>query len=362
MKLKSFFFIFMIIIIILSIYFFESTKPDIDTSKIDADIQLDSSLKNTSEIIKFKSENYELAKELIEPEGFINIENLTLADYIGEKVILIDFWTYSCINCQRTLPYLNSWHEKYSDDGLLIIGVHTPEFEFEKDYENVLKATTKWNINYPIVQDNDRQIWRAYQNRYWPRKYLIDIDGFIVYDHIGEGGYEETETKIQELLKERKKRLELDNKINDEISVFESDKGTRTGRTPELYFGYKFSKDQLGNQEGLVNDMIVNYTLPNVTQNHLFYLEGSWKSNSDNFELKSGEGMITLDYYARSVNLVAGSKKPVPIEIFLDGEKINDLIVEEFDLYNLISSEESGNHSLKIKSRNDLMVYSFTFG
>src|SRR3989344_6786961 len=143
-----------------------------------------------------KLARYEPAKEITTPDGFINIdgEPITISEFIGKKVILVDFWTYSCINCQRTTPYLNAWYKKYgstllttSSPGLVIIGLHTPEFEFEKNYQNVLEATKKMGIKYPVVLDNDYSTWNAYQNRFWPRKYLIDIDGYIVYDHIGEG-------------------------------------------------------------------------------------------------------------------------------------------------------------------------------
>ena len=136
-----------------------------------------------------KSERYELAKEITTPDGFINTDGkpITINGLIGKKVILVDFWTYSCINCQRTTPYLNAWYEKYKDKGFVIIGVHTPEFEFEKDYNNVKMATGKFGIKFPVVLDNDFSTWTAYKNQYWPRKYLIDIDGYIIYDHIGEG-------------------------------------------------------------------------------------------------------------------------------------------------------------------------------
>src|SRR3989344_5825680 len=161
-----------------------------------------------------KAKMFEPAKELIGAGRFINTEPFRLRDQIGKKVILIDFWTYSCINCQRTPPYLNSWWDKYNDKGLLIVGVHTPEFEFEKNYDNLLRAVQKFEIEYPVVQDNSYSIWRSYRNQYWPRKYLIDIDGYIVYDHIGEGAYEETEMKIQELLNERMVALGEEGTIN----------------------------------------------------------------------------------------------------------------------------------------------------
>ncbi|MBI4175952.1 MAG: thioredoxin family protein, partial [Candidatus Aenigmarchaeota archaeon] len=129
------------------------------------------------------------APELQGIAGYINTEGIKLADLRG-KVVLIDFWTYTCINCIRTLPYLNAWYDKYHDKGFEIIGVHTPEFSFEKDYNNVKAAVDKYGIRYPVVQDNDYATWRAYKNNYWPRKYLVDAQGNIRYDHIGEGGYE----------------------------------------------------------------------------------------------------------------------------------------------------------------------------
>src|SRR5919107_290699 len=128
--------------------------------------------------------------------------SIDLKDLKG-KVVLVDFWTYSCINCIRTLPYLVDWNEKYADKGLVIVGVHSPEFEFEKNVDNVKAAVQKYGIKYPVVQDNDKGTWDAYENRYWPRKYLIDNEGYIRYDHIGEGGYAETEKVIRSLLAER---------------------------------------------------------------------------------------------------------------------------------------------------------------
>src|SRR3989344_7615215 len=132
-------------------------------------------------------------KEIVNPSGFVNTDGITVGSQVGKKVVLVDFMTYSCINCQRTFPYLNAWYKKYKDQGLEIIGIHTPEFAFEKDIENVREAMKRFGIMHPVVLDNDYATWRAYGNRFWPRKYLIDIHGDIVYDHIGEGAYEETE-------------------------------------------------------------------------------------------------------------------------------------------------------------------------
>src|SRR3989344_2533428 len=189
-----------------------------------------------------KAAQYPLAREIVAPAGFINTPDgapITIQEFIGAKVILLDIWTYSCINCVRTLPYLRAWHEKYADEGLLIIGIHTPEFAFEKEIENVRAATERFGITWPVVLDNDRGTWTAYRNQYWPRKYLIDIDGFVVYDHIGEGGYEETEAKIQELLEERAERLGARDNIAENI-ISPTDAASpdlSAVETPELYFG-----------------------------------------------------------------------------------------------------------------------------
>ena len=130
--------------------------------------------------VEQKAMRYERAKEITTPDGFINTDAISVGELVGQKVILIDFWTYSCINCQRTTPYLNAWYETYKDQGLEIIGLHTPEFAFEEEYQNVLQAVENLGIKYPVVLDNDYSTWRAYRNRFWPHKYLIDIDGFIV--------------------------------------------------------------------------------------------------------------------------------------------------------------------------------------
>ena len=149
--------------------------------------------------------------EIVNPSGFVNTNNVpvTIGEYIGKKVILLNVLTYSCSNCQATFPYVNTWYDKYEDDGLIVIGLHTPEFSFEKDKKNVEDAMAKFGIKYPVVMDNDYATWTAYGNRYWPRKYLIDIHGNIIYDHIGEGAYEETEAEILKALIERKNILEV---------------------------------------------------------------------------------------------------------------------------------------------------------
>src|SRR3989344_15985 len=201
------------------------------------------SLNNTVKAVFAPREGY---KEIAGPAGFVNTgknadgtdKAISIGALVGKKVILIDFLTYSCINCQRTFPYLNAWYETYKDRGLEIVGIHTPEFAFEKDIDNVREAMKNFGIKHPIVLDNDYATWRAYGNQYWPRKYLIDIYGNIVYDHIGEGAYEETEMKIRELLLERAEVLGLNKPdTNEELAASQMPEGENTARSPETYFG-----------------------------------------------------------------------------------------------------------------------------
>ncbi len=138
--------------------------------------------------------------EFVNPSGYVNSEPFLLADYIGKKIIVLEFITYSCINCQRTFPYMQQWHTKYEKDGVLVVGIHTPEFAYERDRDNVIAAMKKEGITFPIVQDNDYATWNAYANRFWPHRYIIGYNGDVVFDHIGEGAYVETEKVIQLLL------------------------------------------------------------------------------------------------------------------------------------------------------------------
>ncbi|MBD3164643.1 redoxin domain-containing protein [Candidatus Woesearchaeota archaeon] len=313
--------------------------------------------------IEQKSQKYDRAKELVDPGKFINTEPFNISSLIGKQIVLVDFWTYSCINCQRTLPYLNAWHEKYSDKGLTIIGVHTPEFKFEENFNNVKNAVERFNIAYPVVQDNEYKTWRAYNNRYWPRKYLIDVDGFIIYDHIGEGAYEETELKIQELLKERKEVLGIGEEVPEGTADVDAD-GPSFGRinSPEIYFGYKRGKEQIGNRQGYQPDEIVNYAITQAPKANKFYLEGEWKNNPENMELVSEKGSLIFKYNAKNVNLVAGSGSPAELTVVLDGIEKETITVQEETLYELIEGDDYGEHVLGINFNQGIKIYTFTFG
>ena len=347
-----------LILIIGTIFYFESKNKvnSINGNNYIINVSHNEEIKG---IIDEKSLKYKKAVELVNPDGYINTDNITIADLIGKKIILVDFWTYSCINCQRTIPYINNWYETYKDKGLVIIGVHTPEFEFEKDYSNVNKAVSKFNITYPVILDNNALTWGAYNNHYWPRKYLIDIDGFIVYDHIGEGGYEETEKVIQDLIKERNERLNIKS-IDIAIKKPQNtvDVNFNMIETPEIYLGVNTNR---GNFNGISLDE-EDYNLPKELKQDYVYLEGRWLGNPESSELKINSGKIVINFGAKKANIVAGSKNGAKLMIYVDGNYIKDVYVKDFGLYELVSMDEYSRHNLEVIAESGLQAYTFTFG
>jgi thiol-disulfide isomerase/thioredoxin len=320
---------------------------------------------------------FKLAPDLSKISGYINTNPIKISDLKG-KVVLIDFWTYSCINCIRTIPYLNAWYEKYADKGLVIVGVHTPEFEFEKNYDNVKAAVEKFGIKYPVVQDNDKGTWEAYQNRYWPHKYIVDDEGYIRYDHIGEGGYADTEKVIQSLLAEHAASKGANITIDKSVSNPQNAQSVDFGKinTPELYFGYQYARAPLGNPEGFKPDQVVKYTVPtdanNLTPNAI-YLEGEWKNNADSMVLQSDSGRIMLIYSAKAANIVAGGHGQV--QVSEDGASVTaksrgsdvsedgQLVINNQRLYNIAKHEQYGEHALVLDVKGGgFQIYTFTFG
>ena len=266
-----------------------------------------------------------LAPDLHVGGQWFNSSLLTMKELKG-KVVLVDFWTYTCINCIRTLPYLKSWHEKYSDKGLVIIGVHAPEFEFEKDADNVEGAIKDFGITYPVMQDNDFVTWKAYKNRYWPAKYLIDQDGNIRYTHFGEGDYDETESAIQELLA---------------LSAPVANPTYRTyGRTPELYLGTTRWDDYPGLQ-----------------------LMGDWSREAEFSTPKSG-ATLELKFDAKSAHLVMTPiGGPATVEVYLDDQLVKTIEVTKNMLYDLVELDSPGIHNLRLVfPKGEVELFAFTFG
>ncbi|MBI5553567.1 MAG: thioredoxin family protein [Candidatus Diapherotrites archaeon] len=317
------------------------------------------------------------APELSGISGYLNtVPGLTLGSLKG-KVVLVDFWTYSCINCIRTVPHLNEWNQKYAGQGLVILGVHSPEFEFEKDYANVKVAVEKLEILFPVVQDNAFTTWRAYRNQFWPHKYLIDADGFIRYDHIGEGSYAETEEKIVQLLNERNPGVKMTSSSN----APESTPDFPEIGTPEIYFGYDFfrpNSPRLGNPEGFRTETDTHYTFPDSFQLNRPYLEGTWKTTADYTTLNSENGRIALRFRAKNANIVAGAPPGTRISVWVDGipatpenagadvrfENGNPVsMIKTRTLYHLVSGTDYSEKTLILDvNGNGFEIYSFTFG
>jgi thiol-disulfide isomerase/thioredoxin len=288
--------------------------------------------------------------------GIVDWENsrpLKLASLRG-KVVLVDFWTYSCINCQRTIPFVRQWWDKYKSDGLVIVGVHSPEFDFEKNLDNIRRAIKDYGVAWPVAVDSNMATWNAYGNHYWPAEYLIDKSGRIRHTHFGEGEYDVTERAIQQLLAEgggsaTNALASADPRLSSDANL----------QTPELYAG----SERRGNA---------------------IHLTGSWKLYPEYAEhiasTPSGHDYAAITYQARRVFIVAGaSSGPVTVWMTLDGRDLapsqsgspvkfdamghSYALVDHDDLYTFVSLSEFGRHELRISpDQAGFRLYTFTFG
>ena len=294
--------------------------------------------------------------------GWINTSPLDDTDLKG-KVVLVDFWTYSCINCIRTIPHLNKWYEKYNDNGFIVLGVHSPEFNFEKKIENVEAAVKKYYIPYPVALDSDHETWNAFGNQYWPAHYLVDVQGNVRYHSFGEGHYAETEAAIQNLLSEAG-LLTLD-KIA-EVKEPPADTNFQGIGTPEIYLGYRRINNAGNIDSDTKPDLPHTFTEPPTIQENKFYFTGTWTIGPEFSELSRGNGKLLLRYKASKVNIVAESKdgKPIFVGIFLDGKPKDTVSISSPQLYNLVDATGDGNwHTLEIRIPvSGLRVFTFTFG
>jgi cytochrome c biogenesis protein CcdA/thiol-disulfide isomerase/thioredoxin len=282
-------------------------------------------------------------------------EQISLAELKRQhRVVLIDFWTYTCINCIRTLPQLRAWDERYRDDGLTIIGVHTPEFPFEKDAGNVEQAIRDDGLRYPVVQDNDYATWDAYANRYWPAKYLIDADGYVRYIHYGEGEYEKTEQAIRTLLAESgRQRLGAETRPEVERPMGEA--------TPETYLGSARAERFVN---GPLADGVRRYRAPGLQlpPDHLA-LAGTWRV-SPSSATAVRDARLHLDFRAKRVFLVMGSRgrKPRRVRVLVDGRLVKTIAVRRQRLYRLVDLPRAGRHTLELRVAPGVSGYAFTFG
>jgi cytochrome c biogenesis protein CcdA/thiol-disulfide isomerase/thioredoxin len=243
------------------------------------------------------------------------------AQSLRGKVVLVDFWTYSCINCLRALPYVRGWADKYKDHGLVVIGVHAPEFAFEKDPANVAKAVKDLGVDYPVALDNRYAIWQGFNNQYWPAHYFIDAQGRIRHHHFGEGGYQESEDVIRQLLADAgHKDLPGGYVRADRRGVEAADSGDAT-RSPETYVGYARARNFVGGR--VAHDEAWNYRAPDALGTNQWSLDGRWNVHAENAQLLQAGGRIVYRFRGRDLHLVlgpAGDGKPVRFRITLDGK------------------------------------------
>ncbi|RON82307.1 cytochrome c biogenesis protein DipZ [Pseudomonas fluorescens] len=299
------------------------------------------------------------------------------AQALKGKVVLVDFWTYSCINCLRTLPYVKAWAEKYRDQGLVVIGVHAPEFAFERDVGNVTKAMKELGINYPVAIDNDYKIWRAFNNEYWPAHYFADAQGRIRYHHFGEGDYAESERVIQQLLREAGAKTVADGLINADAQGVQMAPDMNQVLSPETYVGYQRAEHFVP-QTSLVPDKVATYNPPaNLTLND-WSLGGQWAVGAERATASAPASRIVYRFHARDLHLVLGPNadgKPVRFKVLIDGRAPGDAHgvdvapdgsgrVTEQRLYQLVrQTDEVKDRTFTIEFLDPgVSAYAFTFG
>jgi cytochrome c biogenesis protein CcdA/thiol-disulfide isomerase/thioredoxin len=309
--------------------------------------------------------------------SWLNSPPLT-AESLRGKVVLIDFWTYSCINCLRSLPYVKAWYEKYKDHGLMVIGVHAPEFAFEKDVNNVKRAVSDLGVTYPVALDNNYAIWQAFNNQYWPAHYFVDASGHIRGHHFGEGDYDESEQTIRQLLTQAG---------FENLPPAGADMGGAKGilaaadetniQSPETYIGYERAQN-FASPAGFVPDQSNAYTVPSKLGLNQWGLAGNWAVHKEDAALAGAGGKITFRFRARDLHLVLGpgaNGKPVRFRVQLDGsapglnhgvdtDSNGDGVVREQRLYQLIrQAKDVQEHTFAIEFLDGgVRAYSFTFG
>jgi cytochrome c biogenesis protein CcdA/thiol-disulfide isomerase/thioredoxin len=308
--------------------------------------------------------------------GWLNSPPLTRESLKG-KVVLVDFWTYSCINCLRAIPYVEAWSEKYKNDGLVVIGVHTPEFAFEKDRSNVSKAVQDLKITYPVAIDSNYAIWKAFNNEYWPAHYFIDAQGAIRYHHFGEGEYDKSEQVIQQLLKEKDGTLKASGIVQVTASGAQAAADVSDVQSPETYIGYERQENYVS-PEKIKQDAPGAYTAPGRLDVNDWALAGNWDVGGERAMLVAAPGKIVFRFHARDLHLVLGPAKdgrPIRFRVLLDGaaplddhgvdvDAQGNGTVKEYRLYQLIRQKgKVEDRTFQIEFLDpDVQAFAFTFG
>jgi cytochrome c biogenesis protein CcdA/thiol-disulfide isomerase/thioredoxin len=313
--------------------------------------------------------------ELSGATAWINSAPLTAQSLRG-KVVLVDFWTYSCINCLRTLPAVEAWYSKYKDSGLVVLGIHTPEFPFEKDEANVRKAVRDLGVDYPVAMDNDYHLWRAFHNQFWPAHYFIDATGRVRFHHFGEGGYEQSEAWIRTLLEERNHQKPPELTVTVAATGAEAASEPESVQSPETYIGY-IRAQNFASPGGFNEDEAQLYRAPAKLALNEWALEGRWRDESQIATLLSATGGIAYHFQARDLHLVLGSAEGMPVRfrVTLDGKPPGADHGDDCDesgvgtvtgsrLYQLIRQKSGARERLfKIEFLSPrVQAFSFTFG
>jgi cytochrome c biogenesis protein CcdA/thiol-disulfide isomerase/thioredoxin len=317
-----------------------------------AQTELDELLGGESRVVESTLDDFGVAPDFQDIALWLNSEPLTVEQLRG-KVVVLDFWTYSCINCLRTLPHVKSWYERYRDAGLVVVGVHTPEFAFERESDNVRRAVADLGVEYPVALDNDFGTWNAYLNRYWPAKYFLDRRGHLRFAHFGEGAYEESEQVIRTLLAERG----LPEPVSDSIP----DATPTEPQTPETYLGWERLDRFVGSE--LVQDREASYTIPEYVPGNGVAYGGRWKVERE--RIVAGPGArLRLAFHAHEVFLVLGTDgESESVEVRLDGSRVKTVNVTGDRLYPLAEiAGEAGDHTLDLSFSPGTQAYAFTFG
>ena len=307
---------------------------------------------------------------------WLNSPPLTREQLKG-KVVLIDFWTYSCINCLRSVPYVEAWWEKYKNDGLVVIGVHTPEFAFEKDPANVAKSLADLKITYPVAVDSNYAIWKAFNNEYWPAHYFIDANGSIRYHHFGEGKYDESEEVIQQLLREKNASLKTAGLVQVAASGAQAAPDFGDVKSPETYIGYSRQQNYASPQK-IRQDAPQAYTAPSRLTVNQWGLAGDWNVSDEHAALVAAPGKIIFRFHARDLHLVLGpgkNSKPVRFRVTIDGtppgadhggdtDEQGAGVVKEYRLYQLIRQKgKVEDRTFEIEFLDPgVQAFAFTFG
>jgi thiol-disulfide isomerase/thioredoxin len=308
--------------------------------------------------------------------GWINSAPLTAKELKG-KVVLIDFWDYSCINCIRAIPYVRAWADKYKGSGLVVIGVHTPEFDIEKLMPNVQKAVNKFGITYPVALDSNHAIWDAFHNEYWPAHYFIDAKGKVRFEHFGEGNYDQSEHWIQELLQERAGKPMPAGAVSVDAQGVEAAADTSDVRSPETYIGFARAA-HFASPGGFRMGAEKTYVAPAHPALNEWGFEGKWVNNMQRAVLDSASGKIVFHFHARDLHLVlgpTGDGKPVRFRVTVDGQAPGDNhgvdtdaqgngVVTDHRLYQLVRQKGAvADHVFAIEFEDPgVQAFSFTFG